>query len=80
MTDIGVSCQKKSYGRGVGESRLVCTYISEPGVASTGPCYRGKSGVDRTIGRILQAAQRNTADYLYAVFREGRSPGRIRRR
>jgi hypothetical protein len=69
MTDIGVSCQKRSYGRGVGEPRALCTYTSEPGVTYTGPCYRDKAGVDAVIGEALELAQRNTASYLQAVFR-----------
>jgi len=44
MTDIGVSCQKQSYGRGVGKA-LVCTADQEEnGTLCYNQCKSGYSG------------------------------------
>ena len=50
----------------------MCSYTPWVGVTYTGPCFRDKPGVDAVIGRTLRKAQKNTADYLYAVFRDSK--------
>jgi hypothetical protein len=52
------------------QSRGVCLYSPVPGTLYLGKCFKNDARVKAVTGDALMAAQRHTADWLYALFRD----------
>lgn len=52
------------------QARGLCVYSPTPGTVYVGPCFRDDARAQAATGAALKAAQRHTADWLYALFRQ----------
>ncbi len=52
------------------QARGLCAYSPVPGTAYFGACFRDDARSTEVTGEVLLAAQRHTADWLYALFRD----------